>query len=331
MDEQSPVVSFQHVIKRYDGAEQAVADVSLDIPRGKFVVLVGPSGSGKTTLLKSVNRLSEVTSGHVMVDGQNVADVDPVALRRGIGYVIQQVGLFAHMTVADNVGVVPSLLGWDAARIAARVDELLELVHLEPARFRTRYPAQLSGGQAQRVGLARALAADPQILLMDEPFGAIDAIERARLQDELSELQSRLRKSVLFVTHDVEEALRLADLLVVMRSGRVEQTGTPLEVLTGPANAFVAALLGAEDVLRRFSVMRVGAIMTPGTTPTPSSGHRVGVDRSARDALELMLAAGVNSVLVVDAAGVPQGALTLADLQRAARPATTARPATGTL
>jgi osmoprotectant transport system ATP-binding protein len=325
MDQERPVVSFQHVVKRYVSGEEAVADVSLDIPRGMFAVLVGPSGSGKTTLLKTVNRLADITSGHVLVDGQDVASVDPVELRRRIGYVIQQVGLFAHMTVADNVAVVPSLLGWDVTRIAARVDELLALVHLEPAKYRQRYPAQLSGGQAQRVGLARALAADPQILLMDEPFGAIDAIERARLQDELAELQSRLRKSVLFVTHDVDEALRLADLLVVMRAGRVEQSGTPLELLTGPANAFVAVLLGAEDVLRRFSVMRVGAAMTPGAAPTPSTGHRVGVDRSLRDALSLMLAANVTSLLVVDAAGTPVGALSLADLQRAARPATSAR------
>jgi osmoprotectant transport system ATP-binding protein len=325
MDVKRPVVSFQHVVKQYEGGEAAVADATLDIPRGTFAVLVGPSGSGKTTLLKTVNRLFEVTSGHVLVDGQDVASVDPVALRRRIGYVIQQVGLFAHMTVADNVAVVPSLIGWDAARIAARVDELLALVHLEPAKYRQRYPAQLSGGQAQRVGLARALAADPQILLMDEPFGAIDAIERARLQDELAELQSRLRKSVLFVTHDVDEALRLADLLVVMRAGRVEQSGTPLELLTGPANAFVAMLLGAEDVMRRFSVMRVGAAMMPGASPTPSTGHRIGVDRSLRDALSLMLAAGVTSLLVVDAAGAAVGALSLADLQRAARPATGTR------
>lgn len=322
MDNKQPVVAFRHVVKRYEGGEAAVADVTLDIPRGTFAVLVGPSGSGKTTLLKTVNRLFDVTSGAVLVDGQDVASIDPVALRRRIGYVIQQVGLFAHMTVADNVAVVPSLLGWDAGRIAARVDELLDLVHLEPAKYRQRYPAQLSGGQAQRVGLARALAADPQILLMDEPFGAIDAIERERLQIELAELQSRLHKSVLFVTHDVDEALRLADLLVVMRAGRVEQSGTPLELLTGPANAFVAVLLGAEDVLRRFSVMRVGAAMTPGASPTPSTGHRIGVERSLREALSLMLAAGVTSLLVVDATGSHVGALSLADLQRAARPAT---------
>jgi osmoprotectant transport system ATP-binding protein len=325
MDEKRPVVSFQHVVKQYQSGESAVADVTLDIPRGTFAVLVGPSGSGKTTLLKTVNRLTEITSGHVLVDDRDVASVDPVALRRGIGYVIQQVGLFAHMTVADNVAVVPSLLGWDAGRIAARVDELLALVHLEPAKYRRRYPAQLSGGQAQRVGLARALAADPQILLMDEPFGAIDAIERARLQDELAELQARLRKSVLFVTHDVDEALRLADLLVVMRAGRLEQSGTPLDLLTGPANAFVAVLLGAEDVMRRFSVMRVGATMTPGPGPTPATGHRIGVDRALHDAVSLMLAAGVTSLLVVDAAGAPVGALSLADLQRAARPATSTR------
>ena len=244
-----------------------------------------------------------------------------MSLRRGIGYVIQQVGLFAHMTVAENVAVVPALLGWDPARIAARVDELLTLVHLEPERYRTRYPAQLSGGQQQRVGLARALAADPKILLMDEPFGAIDAIERERLQGELAELQARLHKTILFVTHDVEEALRLADLLVVMRAGRIEQSGTPLDLLTGPANVFVAALLDADDVLRRFSVMNVASIMAPAGAATVAGGHRIGAQRDLRAALALMLMAGVQSLLVVDAAGATVGVVTLADITRAARPA----------
>ena len=185
-------IAFDHVVKVYPNGEHAVNDVSLEIPPGTFAVFVGPSGSGKTTLLKTINRLYDVTSGRVLVDGVDVATTDPVALRRGIGYVIQQVGLFPHMTIAENIAVVPSLLGWDRARIDARVDELLALVHLEPERYRQRYPSQLSGGQQQRIGLARALAADPQILLMDEPFGALDAIERERLQHELAELHARL-------------------------------------------------------------------------------------------------------------------------------------------
>jgi len=319
-------IAFKHVVKVYPNGEHAVNDVSLEIPPGTFAVFVGPSGSGKTTLLKTINRLYDVTSGRVLVDGVDVATTDPVALRRGIGYVIQQVGLFPHMTIAENIAVVPSLLGWERARIAARVDELLSLVHLEPERYRQRYPTQLSGGQQQRVGLARALAADPQIMLMDEPFGALDAIERERLQHELAELHARLHKTIAFVTHDVDEALRLADLLVVMRTGRVEQAGTPLDIITGPANVFVAALLNADDVMRRFSVMKVGSVMSPaGEAPLPSTGHRISVDRDLRTALSLMISAGVQSLLVVDAAGAPVGSLTLADLQRAAKPATQKR------
>ena len=323
MGDARTAIAFEHVTKRYEAGDLAVDDVNLEIAPGSFAVLVGPSGSGKTTLLKTVNRLADVTSGRVLVDGRDVASVDPVALRRSIGYVIQQVGLFPHMTVAENVAVVPQLLGWEDARSRARVDELLTLVHLEPERYRTRYPVQLSGGQQQRVGLARALAADPQLLLMDEPFGALDAIERERLQNELAELQARMKKTVLFVTHDVDEALRLADLLVVMRAGRIEQAGTTLDLITGPANVFVAALLNADDVLRRFSVMKVGAVMSaPGTAPA-ASGQRIRVDRDLRAALSLMIAAGVDSLLVVDGSGTPVGALTLADLKRVARPATT--------
>ena len=322
MPDATPAIAFDHAVKTYPGGDHAVNDVSLEIASGTFAVLVGPSGSGKTTLLKTVNRLYDLTAGRVLVDGVDVTSVDPVPLRRGIGYVIQQVGLFAHMTVADNIAVVPSLLHWDRARIAARVDELLALMNLEPQQYRSRYPAQLSGGQQQRVGLARALAADPKILLMDEPFGALDAIERERLQAELAALHARLHKTVLFVTHDVDEALRLADVLVVMRGGRIEQAGTPLEIITGPANVFVAALLNADDVMRRFSVMKVSAAMSAAGSSTPASGHRIGVDRDLRTALSLMMQAGVESLLVVDARGSPLGSLTLADIRRAARPAT---------
>jgi osmoprotectant transport system ATP-binding protein len=315
-------VVFERVVKDYPGGVRAVDDVSLEIPRGAFAVLVGPSGCGKTTLLKTVNRLYEPTSGRVLVDGEDAQACDPVALRRRIGYVIQQVGLFPHMTVAENIGVVPELSGWGDARIAQRVDELLALVNLEPGAYRSRYPAQLSGGQQQRVGLARALAVDPAILLMDEPFGAIDAIERERLQDELAALHSRLRKTVLFVTHDVEEALKLADLLVVMRAGRIEQSGTPLEIMTGPANVFVGSLVDADDVLRRFSLMRVDADATTcGAEPRSTSGFKILAGRTLRDALATMVSAGVDSLQVVDAVGAPMGAITLADLRRAARPA----------
>src|ERR1700674_3296730 len=321
MAQSQPAIVFEHVVKEYEDGTRAVDDLSRESPPGAFTTIVGPAGCGKTTLLKTVNRLYEPTSGRVLVDGQDALAVDPVLLRRGIGYFIQQVGLFPHMTVAENIGVVPSLVGWDALRTAQRVDELLALVHLEPNQYRARYPAQLSGGQQQRVGLARALAVAPPILLMDEPFGAIDAIERERLQDELCALQARLHKTVLFVTHDVEEALKLADLLIVMRAGRIEQAGTPLEVLTGPANVFVGALVNADDVLRRFSLMPVERAMGAASDGA-SSGYKILAGRTLRDALATMVSAGVDSLQVVDAAGAPLGTITLADLRRAARPAT---------
>ena len=316
---ESAAVGFEHVVKRYESGQPAVDDVSLEIPHRSFAVFVGPSGSGKTTLLKTVNRMIELTSGRVLVDGRDSASSDPVELRRGIGYVIQQIGLFGHMTVADNIAVVPSLLGWDKERIAARVEELLELVHLEPARYRNRYPAQLSGGEAQRVGISRALAADPQIMLMDEPFGALDAIERERLQGEIADIHARLGKTILFVTHDVAEALRLASLLIVMRGGRVEQSGVPLAIMQGPANAFVGALLNADDVLQRFSVIKVSAAMQAGTIE-PASTQRIGSERDLRTALALMLETEVDALLVVDAHGTLVGRLTMDDLRRAARP-----------
>ena len=330
-------VVFDRVVKQYESGQRAVDDVSLEIPHGSFTVFVGPSGSGKTTLLKTVNRMIELDEGRVLVGGRDSSSVDPVLLRRGIGYVIQQIGLFGHMTVADNVACVPSLLGWEKSRIAARVEELLSLVHLEPARYRDRYPAQLSGGEAQRVGIARALAADPQIMLMDEPFGALDAIERERLQGEIADIQARLAKTILFVTHDVAEALRLASLLVVMRAGRVEQAGAPLAIMQGPANAFVGALLNADDVVQRFSIMKVSVVMQSGTASAAASkgmsaetsgqrisadasGQRIGSDRDLRSALSLMLETGADSLLVVDERGASLGRLTMSDLRRAARP-----------
>lgn len=226
-----------------------------------MVVLLGPSGCGKTTLLKMVNRLYEPTSGTIFLDGVNIRQLKATKLRQQIGYVIQQSGLFPHMTVADNVAVVPKLLGWPNPQIQARIDELLTLVKLPPGEFRQRYPAQLSGGQQQRVGIARALAGDPGIMLMDEPFGAIDAITRTALQDEILRLQRQLKKTILFVSHDVEEALRLADRILVMRQGEIVQFDTPFNLLTQPANEFVHALLGADDMVRQLGLLRVSAAM----------------------------------------------------------------------
>jgi len=243
---------FEDATVRYAGSDRpAIADVRFDVQPGELVVLLGPSGCGKSTLLRTVNRLVTLTHGRITLDGRDTTTMDAVGLRRSIGYAIQAVGLFGHMTVAANIGVVPSLLGWDRDQIERRVDELLELVHLDPARYRNRRPRQLSGGEAQRIGVARALAARPHVLLMDEPFGAVDALVRTGLQRELARIVAELRTTTLFVTHDVDEALRLADRVVVLREGRVEQVATPVELLDGPATAYVRELVHAGDEVYR--------------------------------------------------------------------------------
>ena len=245
-------IRLQGVSARYDGAAQlAVNAVDLDVKPGEFIALVGPSGSGKSTLLRTVNRLVPLEQGRVELDGVDIMTLDPVVMRRGIGYAIQAVGLFAHMDVAANVAVVPSLLGWDRARIERRVDEMLDLVRLNPARYRNRHPSELSGGEAQRVGVARALAAQPRVLLMDEPFGALDAIVRHTLQRELHEIVRRAQTTTLFVTHDVNESLLLADRIAVLRDGRIEQCASPLEILAHPANEYVNELFAADEAIAR--------------------------------------------------------------------------------
>ena len=256
-------VDFEHVTKQYDARARntpgAVNDLSLNVPAGKICVLVGPSGCGKTTSLKMVNRLIEPTSGRILLDGVDTATRDVTELRRGIGYVIQQVGLFPHQTIGENVAVVPRLLGWAATRRRERAEELLELVGLDPARYRDRYPSQLSGGERQRVGVARALAADPPVMLMDEPFGAVDPIVRDRLQNEFLRLQEELAKTILFVTHDIDEAIKMGDLVAVMKTGgHLAQYGPPSEILAAPADDFVARFVGADRGLKRLSLSRVG-------------------------------------------------------------------------
>lgn len=247
-------IRFERAGVTYAGADRpAVADVSFEAAPGELVVLLGPSGCGKSTLLRAANRLVPLDSGAVYVDGRNVAEIDPVELRRGIGYAIQAVGLFAHMSVAQNIATVPSLLGWPPGQIAQRVDELLATVGLEPARYRDRRPRELSGGEAQRVGVARAIAARPRALLMDEPFGAVDALVRSALQQELSRIVRELETTTLFVTHDFDEALKLADRIVVLREGHVEQDATPLDLLERPATQYVRDLVHAgDDVYRRY-------------------------------------------------------------------------------
>jgi len=250
-------VEFRDVGVRYgESAAAAVAGVELTIAAGAFAVLLGPSGCGKSTLLRTINRLIEPTSGTVLIDGVDVRSREPTLLRRSIGYAIQAVGLFPHYTVARNIAVVPDLLGWDAARIAARVDELLALVKLEPSRYRERLPRELSGGEAQRVGVARALAAEPRVLLMDEPFAAVDAIVRASLQDEIARVHRELGTTIVFVTHDVDEALRLADRIVVMNAGRIVQEAAPDELTASPANDFVRSLVGVDALTRRLALQR---------------------------------------------------------------------------
>jgi osmoprotectant transport system ATP-binding protein len=252
------VVAFEHVTKRYGNGPPAVTDLSLEIRAGEICVLVGPSGCGKTTTMKMVNRLVEPTSGRVTIDGTDVASLPAVDLRRRIGYVIQQVGLFPHLTVAENVAVVPRLLGWREPRITERVEELLELVGLDPGAYRSRYPAALSGGERQRVGVARAMAADPSVLLMDEPFGAVDPIRRERLQNEFLRLQARLRKTIVFVTHDVDEAIKMADRIAILQVGGVlAQYDSPDRLLAAPASPFVEHFVGADRGLKRLSLARV--------------------------------------------------------------------------
>jgi osmoprotectant transport system ATP-binding protein len=251
-------VRYEHATKRYRGATSAaVEDLTLEVPAGEICVLVGPSGCGKTTAMRMVNRTVEITDGDVYVGEESVRARDPARLRREIGYVIQQIGLFPHRTIAQNISTVPSLLGWDRQRTAARVAELLELIGLDP-ELGDRYPAQLSGGQQQRVGVARALAADPLVMLMDEPFGAIDPINRERLQNEFLRLQAEIRKTVLFVTHDIDEAIKMGDRIAIMRQGgKVAQYATPAELLMAPADDFVEDFVGADRALKRLALMRV--------------------------------------------------------------------------
>ncbi len=297
-------VTFEQVTKRYDPGVKgpgAVNDLSFSVPAGQICVLVGPSGCGKTTSLKMVNRLIEPTSGRILIDGVDAATRDVTELRRGIGYVIQQVGLFPHQTIAENVAVVPRLLGWSAARQRERADELLGLVGLDPARYGGRFPSQLSGGERQRVGVARALAADPPVMLMDEPFGAVDPIVRERLQNEFLRLQQDLAKTILFVTHDIDEAIKMGDLVAVMQAGGLlAQFAPPEELLAQPGSDFVARFVGADRGLKRLSLMRVRDL-----PPHAAVTARPGDD--AADARRRILADPFPYLLLVDPQDSPIG------------------------
>lgn len=299
---QEAMIRLDRLTKCYPGQPDiAVRELTMDIPAGEIVVFVGPSGCGKTTTMKLINRLIEPTAGRIYLDGTDVTEVDPDHLRRQIGYAIQQTGLFPHRTVAENIATVPKMLGWDSRRIDTRVDELLNLVGLEPAQFRDRYPKQLSGGQQQRIGVARALGGDPDVMLMDEPFGAIDPLNRESLQNELLRIQAELGKTIVFVTHDIDEAIKMGDRIAIFREGgQVAQYDTPERILAQPADEFVSDFLGSGAAVKRLSLIRLDAVDIP-DWPTIDSG----------DGREQRLAAAQRAskdfLLVLDTEGRPTG------------------------
>ncbi|MYS88405.1 MULTISPECIES: betaine/proline/choline family ABC transporter ATP-binding protein [Streptomyces] len=305
-------IELESLTKRYPGSAQpAVDNVSMEIKAGEVVVLVGPSGCGKSTTLKMINRLIEPTGGRIRMGGEDVTDIDPVGLRRKVGYAIQSAGLFPHMTVAQNIALVPRMIGWPKARIRARTEELLDLVGLDPGEFHGRYPRQLSGGQQQRVGVARALAADPPVLLMDEPFGAVDPITRDHLQDELIRLQHELHKTIVFVTHDFDEAIKIGDRIAVLRDrSHIAQFDTPEAILTNPADDFVSGFVGAGAALKRLNLTRVRDVEI---TDYPT----VMIDDPLQQIFNRLRVGGTNEVLLLDRRGRPYKWLRRGDLMRA--------------
>jgi len=313
------MIEFRQVSKTYPGSDsQVVKDLSFEVPEGEICVLVGPSGCGKTTSMRMVNRLIEITEGEILIDGEPNTAMSGTQLRRKIGYAIQQIGLFPHRTIADNIGTVPNLLGWDRGRIRDRVNELLELVGLSPDEYRVRYPAELSGGQQQRVGVARALAADPPIMLMDEPFGAVDPITRERLQDEFLRIQEDIKKTIVFVTHDIDEAIKLGDKIAILKQGGIlAQYDTPENILGRPDSEFVASFVGADRVLKRLSLVRVGDMQLE-----PANGEAEGLPRidgnvTVRDALSEIIGSG-STKGVVERDG-EKGLLTIDAIEKLSR------------
>ncbi|MDY0884391.1 ABC transporter ATP-binding protein [Dongia soli] len=312
-------IEFRNVSKQFAGSRNAVERLSFAVEEGTTMALVGPSGCGKTTSLKMINRLTDPTDGEILVQGRSIRTLPLLELRRSLGYVIQYIGLFPHMTVADNIAVVPKMLKWPKAKIDTRVDELLELVGLPPTEYRYRRPRALSGGQQQRVGVARALAADPPILLMDEPFGALDPITRLRLQDELVQIQRKLHKTIVIVTHDMDEAVRLGDRIAVLQNGHLVQLGSPATVLAKPANDFVADLLGQDRLLKLLRKTTVGAAMA--RSPITTDAPRIGEKASLEEALLALLATGMPGAAVINDAGRIIGSLSAAEIVGAAKAA----------
>ncbi|MEV5592776.1 betaine/proline/choline family ABC transporter ATP-binding protein [Streptomyces sp. NPDC052496] len=305
-------IALENLSKLYPGSPApAVDNVSMDIKPGETVILVGPSGCGKSTTLKMINRLIEPTSGRIMIGDEDVTGIDPVRLRRKVGYAIQSSGLFPHMTVAQNVALVPRMIGWPKARVSSRVEEMLDLVGLDPREFHGRYPRQLSGGQQQRVGVARALAADPPVLLMDEPFGAVDPITRDHLQDELIRLQHELRKTIVFVTHDFDEAIKLGDRIAVLRErSHIAQFDTPEAILTNPADDFVSGFVGAGAALKRLNLTRVRDV---GVVDFPTAS----IDDPLQSIFDLLRSGATNEILLLDRHRRPYKWLRRGDLMRA--------------
>jgi osmoprotectant transport system ATP-binding protein len=297
--QKAATITLEQVSKRFDDGTQAVRELSLEVRAGELAVLIGPSGCGKSTVLRMINRLIEPTGGRLLIDGEDVTKLDPVHLRRRIGYVIQNVGLFPHQTIRTNVGTVPTLLGWSKTRVRSRADELLELVGLDPSIYGGRYPKELSGGQRQRVGVARALAADPVVLLMDEPFSAVDPIVRARLQEEFLRLQAEVRKTIVLVTHDLDEAVRLGDRIAVLsEGGHLEQFAAPAELLGSPASDFVREFVGTDRAIRRLSVTRVSEDMLEPAGPANGLPD-ADLGATLYDVLARMLGAGTDRVRIV--------------------------------
>jgi osmoprotectant transport system ATP-binding protein len=305
------VLAFHETTKVYPGRRTpAVSNLTLEVPAGEICVLIGPSGSGKTTAMQMVNRLITMTSGDVTIDGRSIGDLDETELRRGIGYVFQQIGLFPHMTTEDNIGTVPRLLGWSKERIRARAKELLELVGLDPDDDLRRYPGEFSGGQRQRIGVARAMAADQPLMLMDEPFGAVDPIARDRLQDDFLRLHKEVPKTVVFVTHDIDEAIKMGHRIAILRDGELVQYDTPDNILAEPANDFVADFVGADRGLKRLNVWRL-ADLDLDPAPDEADGPTATEHTSLRDALSLMLVEGKERLVVTDEEGRPTGTVAL--------------------
>lgn len=312
-------IELLNVTKKYPNQEQAaVENFSMKINPGELIMLVGPSGCGKTTTMKMINRIIEPTSGSITIDGEDVLSLDQNTLRRRIGYVIQQIGLFPHMTIAENVSVVPKLLGWTKEKTAARVEELLTVVELDPKTFLNRYPKQLSGGQQQRVGVARALAADPPVMLMDEPFGATDPITREKLQAEFLRLQESIGKTIVFVTHDFDEAIKLGDRIAVLGpKSKIEQFDTPAKILANPASAYVSSFIGEGAALKRLALLLVGNTKMGAASKAHAKAGTVKVSDNLREALDRIVLAGGNTIGVQDASGATVGSLSIEQISEA--------------